>query len=148
MHLIKFTNSYRHVVKGALADFPSGGAWHCVAGTLIGFGIRIVPAFVTVCGGFLSLQPLSAHVSVYSPRSLIILIEIESSYFHELYLFASHRMIIYEQKREEHQNMKVSKQTACEVLSFQYLFFVFFFSFILQSNSVNVIFLKIETYKN
>lgn len=79
--------------------------------------------------GFLSLQPLPAPVSVYSPRSLIILIEIESSYFHELYLFASHQMIIYEQKREEHQNMKVSKQTACEVLSFQYLFFGFFLLF-------------------
>lgn len=39
-------------------------------------GIRNVPAFVTVRQGFLSLQPLSAHVSVYSPRSLIILIEI------------------------------------------------------------------------
>lgn len=56
-------------------------AWHRVAGALAGAGIPNVPAFVSIHSALISLWPLSAHVSVYSPRSLITLTEIESGYF-------------------------------------------------------------------
>lgn len=52
-----------------------------MAGALIGIGIPAVPAFERISSGLMSLRPLSAHVSVYSPCSLITHTEIELSYF-------------------------------------------------------------------